>query len=126
MLGYLSDCYTLCSQQGLDFYEFWNSCKQYYVHGKDNIPFHTIILPSLLLGRTDVKLKLPDEIISSEYLTLEGRKISTSGNWAIKIEKAIWQYVVASSGLELGPVEILFERIDKKVIEEEEIRLKGQ
>ena len=114
VLGYLSDCYTLCSQQGLDFYEFWNSCKQYYVHGKDNIPFHTIILPSLLLGRTDVKLKLPDEIISSEYLTLEGRKISTSGNWAIKIEKAIWQYVVASSGLELGPVEILLKELIKK------------
>ncbi|HBN82634.1 MAG TPA: methionine--tRNA ligase [Clostridiales bacterium] len=83
VLGYLSDCYTLCNQQGLIFEEFWNSAKQYYVHGKDNIPFHTIILPSLLLGRSDVELKLPDEIISSEYLTLEGKKISTSGNWAI-------------------------------------------
>ena len=92
VLGYLSDCYTLCSRQGLDFIEFWNSCKQYYVHGKDNIPFHTIILPSLLLGRTDVKLKLPDEIISSEYLTLEGKKISTSGNWAIWAKDILQRY----------------------------------
>ena len=92
VLGYLSDCYVLCSQKGLDFNEFWNSCRQYYVHGKDNIPFHTIILPSLLIGRTDTKLKMPDDIISSEYLTLEGRKISTSGNWAIWAKDIIERY----------------------------------
>lgn len=92
VLGYLSDCYVLCQQQGIDFNEFWNSSRQYYVHGKDNIPFHTIILPSLLLGRTDVRLKLPDDIISSEYLTLEGRKISTSGNWAIWVKDIIERY----------------------------------
>ena len=92
VLGYLSDCYMLCQQQGIDFYEFWNSSRQYYVHGKDNIPFHTIILPSLLLGCTDVRLKLPDDIISSEYLTLEGRKISTSGNWAIWTKDIIERY----------------------------------
>lgn len=92
VLGYLSDCYTLCSKQALDFSTFWNSSRQYYVHGKDNIPFHTIILSSLLLGRTDIKLKLPDEIISSEYMTLEGRKISTSGNWAIWVKDIIDRY----------------------------------
>ena len=92
VLGYLSDCNTLCSRLGLDFHEFWNNSRQYYVHGKDNIPFHTIILPSLLLGRTDIKLELPDDIISSEYLTLEGRKISTSGNWAIWIKDILERY----------------------------------
>ncbi len=92
VLGYLSDCHTLCQQQGLDFTEIWNSCRHYYVHGKDNIPFHTIILPSLLLGRTDVQLKLPDDIISSEYLTLEGKKISTSGNWAIWAKDILERY----------------------------------
>jgi methionyl-tRNA synthetase len=92
VLGYISDCYILCREKGLGFNEFWNSCKQYYVHGKDNIPFHTIILPSLLLGRTDIKLNLPDEIISSEYLTLEGRKISTSGNWAVWAKDILERY----------------------------------
>ncbi|OGO80027.1 MAG: methionine--tRNA ligase [Clostridiales bacterium GWC2_40_7] len=92
VLGYLSGCYTLCREQGLDFSKVWNNCRQYFVHGKDNIPFHTIILPSLLLARTDVKLKLPDEIISSEYLTLEGRKISTSGNWAIWVKDILERY----------------------------------
>lgn len=92
VLGYVSDCYVLCRLKGIDFEAFWNSSRQYYVHGKDNIPFHTIILPSLLLGRTDTKLKLPDEIISSEYLTLEGRKISTSGNWAIWAKDLLSRY----------------------------------
>ena len=92
VLGYLSDSHTLCRQNSIDFLEFWNSCKQYYVHGKDNIPFHTIILPSLLLGRTDAAFKLPDEMISSEYLTLEGRKISTSSNWAIWAKDIIKRY----------------------------------
>ncbi len=92
VLGYVSDCYTLCLRQGLDFNEFWNCSRQYYVHGKDNIPFHTIILPSLLLGRTDTRLKFPDEIISSEYLTLEGKKISTSGNWAIWVKDILERY----------------------------------
>lgn len=92
VLGYLSSCYTLCCQSGIDFLTFWNNCMQYYVHGKDNIPFHTIILPALLLGRRDIDLHLPDEIISSEYLTLEGRKISTSSNWAIWVKDVIKQY----------------------------------
>jgi len=92
VLGYVSCCHTLCSLKGIDFHEFWNTSRQYYVHGMDHIPFPTIILPSLLIGRTDVRLKLPDEIISSEYLTLEGRKISTSANWAIWVKDLLGRY----------------------------------
>lgn len=92
VLGYLSCCYTLCERNHLDFNEFWNSSRQIYVHGKDNIPFHTIILPALLLGRTDIHFRLPDDIISSEYMTLEGRKISTSANWAIWVKDILERY----------------------------------
>lgn len=92
VLGYVSMCYTLCRRKGLDFFDFWNTSRQYYAHGKDNIPFHTIVLPSLLLGRTDCSLKLPDVIISSEYLTLEGKKISTSNNWAVWIKDILERY----------------------------------
>jgi methionyl-tRNA synthetase len=44
----------------------------------------------------------------------------------LKIEKAVWQCIEVPAGLGLGQVEILFERIDKKVIQEEEARLKKQ
>ena len=63
----------------------------YYVHGKDNIPFHTIILPALLIANGD-GWRLPDRIISSEYLTLEGRKISTSRNYAIWLKDLLDQF----------------------------------
>lgn len=75
-----------------DFLELWgDGAKHYYVHGKDNIPFHTIILPSLLLAHGG-GYHLPDEIISSEYLTLEGRKISTSQNYAIWVKDIVERY----------------------------------
>lgn len=83
VLGYLSATAKLCEERNISFKDVYGeNAKHYYVHGKDNIPFHTIILPALLLAQGE-NLRLPDEIISSEHLTLEGRKISTSQNWAI-------------------------------------------
>ncbi len=83
VLGYLSASKVLCENRYIPFDDLWlNNSRHYYVHGKDNIPFHTIILPSLLLAHGQ-NFHLPDDIISSEHLTLQGRKISTSRNWAI-------------------------------------------
>ena len=51
------------------------------MHAKDNIPFHTIIFPSLLLP-TKENYKLPDYIVSDNYLTIENKKLSkSSGNY---------------------------------------------
>lgn len=72
VLGYLSMTKLYCEENGIDFSEFWQNSFHYYVHGKDNIPFHTIILPSLLMSCGNIHL--PDMIISSEYVTLEGKK----------------------------------------------------
>ena len=87
VLGYLSASKTAAGKDTNAFAELWQgkNVKHYYVHGKDNIPFHTIILPSLLLGNGK-NWHLPDQIVSSEYLTLEGRKISTSQNYAIWVK----------------------------------------
>ncbi|OZV11008.1 methionine--tRNA ligase [Tissierella sp. P1] len=95
VLGYL----TVSKKWGLENHrnwgEFWDSKTiAYYVHGKDNIPFHTIILPSLLSGvGAD---KFPNNIISSEYVNLEGKKISTSNNWAVWIPDVIEKYNIDS------------------------------
>jgi methionyl-tRNA synthetase len=92
VLGYLSASAVICRERGIPFTElFGENSRHYYVHGKDNIPFHTIILPSLLLAHGE-GLRLPDDIISSEYLTLEGRKISTSENWAIWVKDIVNRY----------------------------------
>ena len=92
VLGYLSASKVAAERKGTSFAELWGKdAKHYYVHGKDNIPFHTIILPALLLANGD-GWHLPDQIVSSEYLTLEGKKISTSKNYAIWIKDLIGKY----------------------------------
>lgn len=92
VLGYLSVAYVLSRERETDFREvFGEDSHHYYVHGKDNMPFHTIILPSLLLAHGE-GLRLPDSIISSEYITLEGRKISTSQNWEVWAKDLIADY----------------------------------
>lgn len=55
--------------------------RSYYFLGKDNITFHTIIWPALLLGYGS--LDLPYDVPASEFLNLEGEKMSTSRNWAV-------------------------------------------
>ncbi len=92
VLGYLSASKEAARSRGADFNEIWSSgAKHYYVHGKDNISFHTIILPSLLLAN-EGNWHLPDQIVSSEYLTIEGKKISTSQNYAIWVKDLLEKY----------------------------------
>ena len=55
--------------------------KAYYFIGKDNIPFHTIIWPAMLMG--DGTLNLPYDVPANEFLNLEDSKFSTSRNWAV-------------------------------------------
>jgi methionyl-tRNA synthetase len=95
VLGYLSASCKAAKERGLgqsEINELWGeNAIHYYVHGKDNVPFHTIILPSLLIANNQ-GWHLPDRIISGEYLTIEGRKISTSQNYAIWVKDIIDRY----------------------------------
>ena len=89
--GYLSASKQWGIETGQDWKRFWgNEVTAYYIHGKDNIPFHSLILPGLLLGSGG--LHLPDRIISSEYLTIEGQKLSTSRNWAVWVPDILRKY----------------------------------
>ncbi len=92
VLGYLSMSKAVVQMRNADYKSLWGKdSRHYYVHGKDNIPFHTIILPALMLANGG-DWKLPDDIISSEFMTLEGRKISTSQNWAIWLKDITGRY----------------------------------
>ena len=51
-------------------------CRQYYFIGKDNIPFHTVIWPAILLGRGDVIM--PYDVPANEYMNVGGQKASKS------------------------------------------------
>ncbi|MCS7463401.1 methionine--tRNA ligase [Paenibacillus doosanensis] len=89
--GYLSASMKWAADNAADWRPYWSEqATSYFVHGKDNIPFHTLILPALLMGAGE--LHLPDRILSSEYLTLEGRKFSTSSNWAVWLPYMLEKY----------------------------------
>ena len=89
--GYYSASRLWEKEQGEAVGEYWSgAARTYYVHGKDNIPFHTIIWPAILMA-LDIPA-LPAHIVSSEYLTLEKRKLSTSRNWAVWIPDLLERY----------------------------------
>lgn len=92
--GYVTASKKYCEQYNLDWEEFWKqdrNNKIYLVHAKDNIPFHTVIFPSLLLG-TKQNYKLPDKIVSDEYITIEGEKLSKSKGNYISIRHLLERY----------------------------------
>jgi ABC-type proline/glycine betaine transport system ATPase subunit len=66
------------SEKWRDFWEKDKGAHSYYFIGKDNIPFHTLIWPAMLMGYADGNLNLPYDIPANEFLTIEGRKLSTS------------------------------------------------
>ena len=59
--------------------------------GKDNIPFHTVFFPAMLMGQT-VPYKLPDQVPANEFLLLEGKQFSKSDNWTIDLEEFFSKY----------------------------------
>jgi len=89
VLGYFAATKEYCDKNGQDWKEFLLNEKplHYYVHAKDNIPFHAIILPGLLLANTTRKYHLPDMIVSSEYVTLANDKMSKSKGNLITAEE---------------------------------------
>ena len=85
VIGYLSASVEWAARSGNPdaWRPFWEdpSTRAYYFIGKDNIPFHTIIWPAMLMGQG--AYILPYDVPANEFLNLEGRQLSTSRNWAV-------------------------------------------
>lgn len=79
VLGYFTAGERVAKDRGEDFYKFITdkNTKSYYVHGKDNIVFHTIILPGLLEA-IDPKINKPNMVVACEYLNMGNDKMSKS------------------------------------------------
>jgi methionyl-tRNA synthetase len=95
VIGYLSASIEWAHNRGTPeaWREWWQNddARHFYFMGKDNIVFHAIIWPSMLLGYGD-DLHLPTNVVSSEFLTMEGRKASTSRNIAIWVHDFLERY----------------------------------
>ena len=122
VIGYFSASIEWARRSGNPdaWQEWWTNpeARSYYFMGKDNITFHAQIWPALLLGHNGQgdhggevgkygKLGLPDEIVSSEFLTMSGSKFSTSRGTVIYVEDFLrdfgpdtLRYFIAAAGPE--------------------------
>ena len=83
VMGYLTASMKCLEERGEDYKEYWEGedSRVYFIHGKDNIPFHTVIFPAILAG---LGIKNPNlRIISGEHLKLESKPFSAVKNWAL-------------------------------------------
>jgi len=82
-IGYISSTKEWAAREGKDWELYWKdeNTKMLHFIGKDNIVFHCLIFPAMLKGHGGYIL--PDNVPANEFLNLEGRKLSTSKNWAV-------------------------------------------
>ncbi len=103
VIGYLSASIEWADMVGRPdaWREWWqtDTGRHLYFMGKDNIVFHSVIWPSILLGYGEggefgagTPLRRPDNIVSSEFLTMEGRKFSSSRGVVIYVRDFLERY----------------------------------
>jgi methionyl-tRNA synthetase len=107
VIGYLSASIEWARHSGDPeaWRQWWQNpdARSYYFMGKDNIVFHSVIWPSILLGYNGQgdhdgtagdlgELALPTEVVSSEFLTMEGRKFSSSRSVVIFVRDFLSRY----------------------------------
>ncbi|HWG64653.1 MAG TPA: class I tRNA ligase family protein, partial [Streptosporangiaceae bacterium] len=107
VIGYLSASIEWARRSGdSDAWRAWwtdPAAESYYFMGKDNVTFHSQIWPAELLGYDGKgakggtpgqygELQLPTEVVSSEFLTMEGRKFSSSRNVVIYVRDFLSRY----------------------------------
>ncbi len=82
-IGYISATKEWAAREGKNWEDYWKKEDTKMVHfiGKDNIVFHCIIFPIML--KAEGSYILPENVPANEFLNLEGKKLSTSKNWAV-------------------------------------------
>ncbi len=86
-IGYISATKQWALDQGRDWETYWKDPETALIHfiGKDNIVFHCLIFPAILKAHGD--FILPVNVPANQFMNLEGRKLSTSKNWAVWVHE---------------------------------------
>jgi methionyl-tRNA synthetase len=103
VIGYLSAAIEAAANRGApeSWREWWQDpdARHYYFMGKDNIVFHSVIWPAMLLGYGEGgevgagrPLVLPWNVVASEFLTMEGRQLSTSRGAPVLLRDFLSRY----------------------------------
>lgn len=92
-IGYISSAKEWAEKTGKSWEDYWldPNTKLVQFIGKDNIPFHAVFFPAMLMGQ-NLPYKLPDEIPANEFYLLEGRQFSKSDGWTIDLEDFFSKY----------------------------------
>lgn len=97
--------------------KYWLDSSTYYVQfiGKDNIPFHAVVFPSMELGQ-NIPYKIVDQLVANEFLQLEGQQFSKSDGIYIDLDKFLKvfsvdqiRYVLAANAPEVSDSEFTWE-----------------
>ncbi len=91
-IGYISATKEWALENNEDWKQYWQKDKTNLIHfvGKDNIVFHCIIFPAMLMAHGDYTL--PVNVPANEFMNLEGKKISTSRDWAVWLPDFLKDY----------------------------------
>ncbi|MFD2523515.1 methionine--tRNA ligase [Emticicia soli] len=91
-IGYITFTKEWADQNGKNWEDYWKNKDTKLVHfiGKDNIVFHCIIFPAMLMA--EGSYILADNVPANEFMNLEGDKISTSRNWAVWLHEYLEEF----------------------------------
>jgi methionyl-tRNA synthetase len=91
-IGYISMTKEWAAENGKNWEDYWKQEDTKLVHfiGKDNIVFHCIIFPAMLMSHGGYTLA--DNVPANEFMNLEGDKISTSRNWAVWLHEYLEEF----------------------------------
>ena len=127
VIGYLSAAKEWATMSGTPeaWRDWWQNpdAKSYYFVGKDNIPFHAVIWPAMLLGYGDHNL--PTDVPANQYVTFKGSKASKSmgvgrsiGWYADRLEPDALRFAIASVLPEQNDTDLTNDEIIRRINEE--------
>ena len=127
VIGYLSAAKEWAtSQKDPEAWKEWwenQEARSFYFIGKDNIPFHTIIWPGMLIGAGG--LNLPTDVPANQYVTFKGGKASASRGVGLTIGEGLdlfepdaLRYALAANLPEQSDTDISIEEIERRINEE--------
>ena len=121
VIGYLSASIEWASkEEGRNWEDWWKNkdAESYYFIGKDNVPFHSVIWPAILLGYGD--LNLPTNVPANQYILIKGEKASASRS----VGKTLSEYLDEwePDAIRYTLASVLPEQADSELSESEMVR----
>ncbi len=125
VLGYISAVkeWAEKNKKPSQWKKYWLDSASRNIHfiGKDNIPFHVIVFPGLLLASHE-GYNLPWEVASTEYIQFEGQRFSKSQKIGVWIDEALeledaeyWRYALISLRPEQRDTNFTWEEFERKI-----------